>query len=100
MSNESIVTLPAPPIAPAPPLTKWEREYQAFHQLLPTLLPTHRGRYVAVHDGQVIDADDDRLALIFRALEKVGNVDIHVGFVTDQAQPPIRIPHYRVVGER
>ena len=98
MSNEISVSLPASAITP-PPLTKWEREYRAFRQLLPQLLPTHRGQYVAVHDGQVVEAGPDRRTVIFRALEKVGNVDIHVGLVTDQPETPIRVPHYRVVGE-
>ena len=81
------------------PRTKWEREYQAFRKLLPELLTTHRGKYVAVHEGKVIDSGDDRLALVFRALAKAGHVDIHVGLVTEQPEPPIRIPHYRVVRE-
>ena len=88
--NEPI-TLPAPVIErTAPPLTKWEREYQAFQRLLRQLLATHRGKYVAVHEGQVVDIGDDKLALALRVLAKVGNVAIHVGLVTEEPEPVSR----------
>lgn len=91
-------TFPAPVLnLTPPPVTKWEREYQAFLVLLPELLKTHRGKYVAIHEGQVIDSGADRLEVIFRALEKTGGACIHTDFVTEQPPPPIRIPHYRVV---
>jgi len=79
---------------PTPELTKGEREYQAFLRLLPALLATHRGRYVAIHEGKVVDADADDIALIRRVHDQVGYVPIHVGLVTDR--PPVaRLPHYR-----
>jgi len=71
----------------SPPQTKWEREYQAFRRLLPQLLDTHRGKYVAVHEGQVVDTGDDKLALALRVLARVGNVAIHVGLVTEEPEP-------------
>jgi hypothetical protein len=78
---------------PARELTKGEREFQAFLRLLPKLLATHRGKYVAIHDGQVVDTDTDDVALILRVQAKVGYVPIHVGLVTEQ-RPIVRIPHY------
>jgi hypothetical protein len=75
---------------PPPPRTKWEREYQAFQRLLPQLLATHRGQYVAVHNEQVVDSGDDKLALALRVLAKVGNVAIHVGRVTEEPEPLAR----------
>ena len=79
---------------PAPELSKGEREYQAFLRLLPELLATHRGLYVAVHEGRVVDRDADDIALIRRVHERVGYVPIHVGRVTEAAAG-VRIPHYR-----
>ncbi len=85
------ITLPAPVVEiPAAPRTKWEREYQAFQSLLPQLLATHRGRYVAIHEGQVVDSGDDKLALALRVLAKVGNVAIHVGLVSEETEPVSR----------
>jgi hypothetical protein len=87
----------SPPVLPplAAPKGKWEREYQAFQRLLPQLLCTHRGKYVVLHEGQVVDSGDDDLVLALRFFAGHGNVPIHVGLVTDQPEPAIRIPHYR-----
>ena len=79
---------------PAPELTKGEREYQAFLRLLPQLLTTHRGQYVAIHEGQVIDSGPDDIALIQRVHARIGYVPLFVGRVTD-TRPMIRLPHYR-----
>ena len=92
MSVESkTTTLPPPGVEwPPPPETKWEREYRAFKRLLPQLLAKQRGQYVAIHDEQVIDSDKDAMALILRVLGRIGNVDIHVGLVTEQPEPVYR----------
>jgi hypothetical protein len=76
---------------------KWEREYQAFQQLLPQLLATHRGRYVAIHEGQVVDSGTEKLDLALRVLSRVGKVPIHVGLVIDE---PERISRSGVRRER
>jgi hypothetical protein len=92
MSNHAETTTLTPPAFhwPPPPRSKWEREYRAFQQLLPQLLLTERGKYVAIHEGQVIDSDCDEMALIARVLAQIGNVDIHVGLVSDQPEPVYR----------
>jgi hypothetical protein len=74
-------------------LPKGEGEYQAFLRLLPQLLETHRGKYVAIHDGHVVDSDTDDVALILRVQGNVGYVPMYVGLVTE-SQPVVRIPHY------
>lgn len=81
-----------PPVVdlPAPPRTKWEREYAAFQQMLPRLLMTHRGKYVAFHEGQIVDTGDDKLELAMRVLAKVGNGAIHIGLVTAESLPVAR----------
>jgi hypothetical protein len=85
------ITRPAPIIElPTPPCSKWDQEYQAFRRLLPQLLATNRGCYVAIHNGQVVDSGNDKLALALRVLAKVGNVAIHVGLVTDEPEPVSR----------
>jgi hypothetical protein len=86
--NEPI-EIPAEALIP-PPRNKWEREYRAFRRLLPELLDTHRGKHVAIHDEQVVDSDEDRMALISRVLGKVGNVAIYVGYVGVEPEPVCR----------
>ena len=92
------ITLPPPVIAmPPPPFNKWQREHAAFQRLLPRLLDTHRGKFVAIHDEQVVDVGDDKLALALRVLAKLGNIDIHVGLVIDA--PAATIAHSGVRAE-
>lgn len=93
--NPVIVPLPTVNILP-PPLKKGEREYRAFQRLLPQLLASHPGKYVAIHEEQVVDSDADDVALILRVQARHGYVPLHVGLVTDTALPPIRVPHYRL----
>jgi hypothetical protein len=65
----------------------WEKERAAFHRLKPQLLQTHKGLYVAIHGGQVIDADADERSLAIRFFEKHGQVPVYISLVSEQ--PPI-----------
>jgi len=49
-------------------LRRLEPEREAFHRLLPELLKTYRGQFVAVHGGRVVDADVDEGALAGRVI--------------------------------
>jgi hypothetical protein len=64
MNVNEPVTLPAPKLELLQPPSKWEREYAAFKRLLPELLKTHRGKYVAAHEEGMVDCDTDEIALI------------------------------------
>ena len=81
---------------PEPVLTKGQREYQAFLRLLPSLLATHQGKYVAVHEGEVIDSDDNDITLILRVRASIGLAPIHVGLVV-YPQPVFRTTYRREV---
>src|SRR5438105_13297028 len=96
MNVNEPVTLPAPKLEPLEPPSKWEREYAAFKRLLPELLKTHRGKYVAIHEERMVDSDTEQIPLILRVRDRIGNVAIHVDLVTDQPRPIRRIPHCRV----
>jgi hypothetical protein len=89
-STNPIVEVPVPDVK----MDKGEREYQAFLRLLPQLLVSHRGQFVAVHEGEAIDFDADDITLIQRVHARLGYVPICVGIVADR-QPLLRIPHYR-----
>jgi hypothetical protein len=96
MSTSETATLPAPSIDWRPEVRdKWESEFEAFLRLLPQLLETHRGEYVVIHEGRVVDSGQDDLTLALRFFAGHGNVPIHVGLVSDEPEPVTRIPHYR-----
>jgi PHD/YefM family antitoxin component YafN of YafNO toxin-antitoxin module len=44
----------------------FERERAAFERLKPELLKTHKGQFVAIHKGEVVDADTDNRELAKR----------------------------------
>jgi hypothetical protein len=92
------ITLPAPDLAlrettPA----AWEAERRAFLRLLPTLLATHPGQYVAVHQGGVIAEGADQVEVAKRAYARAGYVPIYVGLVTQEPPRPVRIPSPRLL---
>ena len=89
--------LEAPRVEAAPTAAnKWEREYRAFLRLRPALLRADRNKYVAVHDGKVVDTGGDEIALGLRVYAKFGYVPIYVGLVSDETQPIVRIPTPRL----
>ena len=92
--SETITTPIFDVSVPVPALSKGEREYRAFLHMLPGLLATHRGTYVAVHEGQVVDSDANDIILIQRVHARIGYVPIYVGLVSEERQVA-RVPHYR-----
>src|SRR5438105_178567 len=80
---------------PKPPDDKWQREKLAFYQMRDQLLTTHRGKFVAIHEGKLVDSDTDKIALGLRVYQNYGYVPIFVTLVTDQPSPPIRLPSPR-----
>lgn len=98
MGASETAILPAPAVDWRPAVRdNCGREFAAFQRLLPQFLETHRGQYVVIHEGRVVDSGPDDLALALRFFAERGNVPIHVGLVTDQPEPVARIPHYHQV---
>lgn len=84
------IPLPVAPTIGGGVGTKYERELAAFRRLLPFILSSHLGEFVAVHDGQVVAHGRDRVSVVGDAFSKVGNVAIHVGFVGPETAEPMR----------
>ena len=80
---------------PADPL---EEELRAFDRLLPELLGTHRGRYVAVFGGKVVGTGTDKIAVAKKAYAEYGYRPILVRLVTDAPPRVVRIPSVWRVG--
>ncbi len=68
-----------------PEPTKFELERRAFFRLLPELLVTHRGQYVAIHNERVVDSGPVRIDVVFRSQAKVC-CGVYVGLVS--TEPP------------
>lgn len=79
------------------PRTKWERELREFERMLPELLTTWRGMYVAVHEGRVVATGDHMIDVAMEAHSRCGYVPLHVGLVTEQPPPPVRIETPRII---
>jgi len=79
------------------PKTKWDHEYAAFLRLLPELLKTHYEQYVAIHEGRVVGAGLDKLAVATEAYQKFGKQEILVRLVSDKPPRIVRILSPRVV---
>ena len=91
-------TLPAPDLGrkEATPAV-WETEHRAFLRLVPTLLATHEGQYIAVHQGCVIAEGLDQIEVAKQAYALAGYVPIYVGLVTHEPPRPVRIPAPRLL---
>ncbi len=88
----------APEFLPTPvPLSKWMQEYHALHQMVPTLPANYAGKYVAVHEGKIVDSGDDQVTVALRAYSRHGYVPIYVGLVSPPTRPILRIRSPRLV---
>ncbi len=50
-----------------------EQEQEAFRNMLPELLKNYESQYVAVHNGQVVDHDKNKLDLAARIYQSLPN---------------------------
>jgi hypothetical protein len=95
---DSATILPAPRIdSAAADGGPWERERRAFDRLLPSLLGTHPGQYVAVHNGTIIASGSDRIAVALQGYQRVGYVPLYVGLVSEAPSRKVRLPSPRVL---
>lgn len=102
MGESEILDPPVLQLETAPPMVrmpdpKWRKEREAFHRMLPDLLRTHQGLFVAIHDGRVVGDGADPVDVVKRAYRQFGYIPIYVGQVTDQPPPPVRIRTPRLV---
>lgn len=62
-------------------LRQLDSERAAFARLLPNLLKTHSSQFVAVHAGQVVEADPDKPTLV-RRIRELGYKAVYIHKVT------------------
>lgn len=90
---EEAVTIELPefdfPPRPTNPLAEEER---AYAKLLPGLLQTQLGQFVAIYQGRVIASGSDRVQTAKQAYAAVGYVPVLVRRVSDSPPTPVMLP--------
>ena len=72
---------------------QFKRETTAFEAMREQLLEEYEGKFVAIHQGKVIDFDDDERALFIRVLSKYGvQTPIYFQQVLKEGIPIVDIP--------
>lgn len=75
---------------------KLSEEQKAFELQHPQLVKEHLGRYVAFHQGQFIDVDDDQYTLYVRVHQRYPETAIGIFPVTETGEMPV----YRSISTR
>ena len=76
---------------------EWFEEKAAFQRMLPELLKTHNGKWVAIYHSEVVDSDDKEGELIWRVEQKLGEEPFFVDQVLETPRvyriPSVWIKH-------
>lgn len=67
---------------------KIRSEQEAFVKLHPNLVNTNFGEYVAIHNGALVDHDEDHRTLHLRIRQKYGRMPVLLRQVTKDSNPP------------
>ncbi len=65
----------------------FQRELSAFQGMLPALLQSRRGMYVAIRQGRVVDQDEEEITLAERVYTKCPHEYVLIRCVTEDAPP-------------
>ncbi|HKE04454.1 MAG TPA: DUF5678 domain-containing protein, partial [Blastocatellia bacterium] len=76
----------------------FEVEKRTFEAMREQLLSQYEGQYVAIHKGQVVDHDSDKLRLGLRVYRQFGYQPIYVKLVTREEIPVKRIASPKLRG--
>lgn len=76
-------------------------EELAFRRLHPVLLKTHKGQFVAIYQEQLVDYDEDQVALYLRVDEKYPDAFVLIAPINEQAEEiyHFRSPHVQALSD-
>ena len=94
--NDALVQI-FPAVHVNPNRLQMEQEQIAFRRMLPHLLEQFHGEYVAIYQGQVVDHDDDQLALVLRIDEKYPDTAVLIKRVEATDDPILQMRSPRIV---
>jgi uncharacterized protein (DUF3084 family) len=83
-----------------PERERMQQEQAAYARLRDSLLITHEGQYVAIHGGEVVDADADETALLRRIDARFRDEVVHLRRVTREPERELRIYSPRLIRHR
>lgn len=75
-----------PPVETAVHSLEKNREIEAFHRLHPMLWSNYAGEYAAVHNGQLVDHDSDRAALLERIAQNFPNIFVLIRPIREEPE--------------
>jgi len=82
--TELIARQPGRPVETSSDESAFERERAAFRRLLPELINTHRGEWVAIVDEQAVEFGIDFSSVIRRVRERFGQRPVYVQEVLEK----------------
>jgi hypothetical protein len=83
--QEQIFEAPVLPIATARiEEDKWLRDQRAFFRMLPELLKTLKGKWVAVHGEKVIEVGDSMQSVLTHVRERLPKGELYIQLVDEK----------------
>lgn len=76
---------------------KISQEHAHFEKMHPELQKTYRGEHVAIHNGQVVDHDENAMLLAKRIRKRYGRVPILIAPVDKTPTPVFSVRRPRLV---
>lgn len=73
------------------------QEQAAYQTMLPQLLDEYKNEFVAIHQGQVVDHDKDKIDLVIRLDESHPDAIVLVRQVTEEPEKVLRMRSPRLI---
>lgn len=75
---------------------KWLRERSSFYRLLPSLLVSLRGKWVAIHNETVVEVGDSLHSVLAVVGKRLPKTDVYIQLV-DEKTPVVRMSSPRKI---
>jgi hypothetical protein len=80
-------------------LAAFEREIAAFESMKPILMKEYAGKYVAIHNEEIVATGEDKFQVSQQVREQLGQVIFCVELVSDDSPRTVRMPSFKVIRE-
>ena len=80
-------------------LAAFEREVEAFETMKPDLMKQYAGKYVAIHEGEVVASGEDKFQVSQQVRDHLGQVIYYVELVSNDDPRIVRMPSNKVFRE-